>query len=343
MWLGLALSLAFIPGWTGASIPTSWAVLSCALPFLLWQPVSMTAIHWALGGFLLYAFASLAWATNRYDAVMALWQLSLVAGCFLWGAQLSSLQPILRGLALGFSVSSAVAVAQWFGYEPVLVNNHFAPAGLAYNSALHGEILALLIVGLAVYEDWLWIPALIPGLLLSHSRGAYAAAALGLILIRARHPIVLVLGAAAAAYAATFSVGSSDSERAVIWTGALHYLTPFGNGPGSFLSLWFQHPSGPIITPEYVHNDALQLAYEYGFAAAIPLAVATFLLARVESQEWPLFATFIFLGLFSFPLYSPITSIIGAMAAGRITRDWALVRRRLSLCRLDLVQRGYAT
>lgn len=341
MWLGLAISLAFIPGYTGASIPTSWAVLSCVLPLVLWRPLSFTAVHWALGSFLLYAYVSWFWATNHDDAVMALWTLSILAGCFCYGATLPSLNGILRGLALGFSFSSAVAVAQWLGYQPVL-GNFIAPSGLVYNSALHGEILALIIIGLVIEREWLWIPALIPGLILSQSRGAYAAIIVGLILTRIRHPILLAIGAAGVAYWATLTIGSSDSERFVIWRGAIHYLTFFGNGPGSFLSLWFNHPGGNIITPEYVHNDALQLAFEYGIGACIPLSLAGLLLIQYEEREWPLFAVFIFLGLFSFPLYSPITSVIGTLAAGRIARDWALVRRRLSLCGPSIVQRNYA-
>lgn len=64
----------------------------------------MTAIHWILGGFLLYAYASFFWATNRPDAVMYLWMLTITAGCFLYGATLPSLRDILRGLAIGFSI-----------------------------------------------------------------------------------------------------------------------------------------------------------------------------------------------------------------------------------------------
>lgn len=340
MWLGLAISLAYIPGYTGASIPTSWAVLSCALPLLLWKPVSSTAVHWALGGFFLYALASIAWAVDRRDAVFGLWTLALIGGAFLYGAELPSLRRTLRGLAIGFSVSSAVAIVQWLGHAPVLVNN--GPAGLAFNTMLHGEILALIILGLVIERDWFFIPALIPGLLLSQSRGAFAALALGLILTRLRSPLVLALAAAVGAFFFTLHIGTSDAERLDIWHAAWTLLTPLGHGPGSFLSVMI--PIGDIVkVPEYAHNDALQLAFEYGIGAIIPLAVAAFLLARVESQEWPLFATFIFLGLFSFPLYSPITAPLGAMAAGRIARDWAVVRRRLDLCGPSIVQRGYAT
>lgn len=341
IWLGLAISLAFIPGWTGASIPTSWAVLSCVLPLTLWKPIATSPIHRVLLLFLAYAFASWLWATNRNDAVMALWQLSILAGCFCLGSQVP-LRQLVRGLAIGFSISSAVAVLQWGGFHPVLTNNRW-PAGLAFNSMLHGEILALLIVALAIYGDWLWIPTLAPGLLLSGSRGAYTAAALGIVLTRLRQPILLAVGAAAVAFWATIHIGPSDSERFIIWQGALRYLTLFGNGPGSFLSLWFQHPGGPITTPEYVHNDALQLVYEYGVGATIPLACAAFLLARTQSQEWPLFATFVFLGIFSFPLYSPVASVIGALAAGRITSDWHLARCERRSRRLDLLSRGAAS
>lgn len=339
MWLGLAISLAFIPGYTGASIPTSWAVLSCALPLILWKPVSSTAVHWALGGFFLYALASTTWAINRYDAIYGLWLLAIVGGCFIYGAELPSLRQTMRGLAIGFGLSSALAVSQWLGHAPVLVNTGYP--GLAFNAMLHGEILALIILGLVIERDWYFIPALLPGLLLSQSRGAYAALALGLVLTRVRSPVLIVLGAASAAFIATLHLSISDADRLNIWHAAWTNLTLFGHGPGSFLSVWFQPTPTTMEWPQHAHNDALQLAFEYGIGAAIPMAVCAFLLARVESQEWPLFAVFIFLGLFSFPLYSPITSVIGAMAAGRIVRDWAVVRRRLGLRRLSLLQRSY--
>lgn len=331
MWLGLALSLAFIPGWTGATIPTSWAVLSCTLPLVLWRPLSPTVVHWALGSFFLYAALSFFWSINHLDAIYGLWILALIAGCFCLGAELPSLRAITRGLAIGFGASSAISVVQWLGHAPVLVA--LGPAGLAYNTMLHGSILALIIVALAIERDWFFIPALIPGLVLANSRGAYTAVALGLVLTHIRSPIILALAAAVGAYIATLNLGTSDAERIDIWHAAWTHLTLFGHGPGSFLSLWLQASPTIIKVPEYAHNDALQLAFEYGIFACIPLSVAGLLLIQYDAREWPLFAAFIFLGLFSFPLYAPITSVIGALAAGRIARDWAVVRRRLGIRR----------
>lgn len=340
MWLGLALSLAYIPGYTGASIPTSWAVLSCVLPLVLWRPISSTAVHWALGAFLVYAFASFFWSLNPPDAIYGLWILCIIVGCFLYGAELPSLRHILRGLAIGFGLSSMLAIVQWLGHAPVLV--YHLPAGLAFNSMLHASILALLIIGLVIERDWLFIPALIPGLVLAQSRGAFAALALGLILTRIRSPVLIAIAAATGAFIATLHFNASDADRLNIWHAAWTNLTLFGHGPGSFLGVWIQLTPTAVEVPDYAHNDALQLAFEYGIGASIPLSIAGLLLIQYEEREWPVFATFIFLGLFSFPLYSPITSVIGALAAGRITRDWAVVRRRLGLRRLDLVQRSYA-
>jgi hypothetical protein len=146
------------------------------------------------------------------------------------------------------------------------------PAGLYVNSVVQGMVLALLVVALVSERMWLWVPLLLPGLLLSGSRGAWLALAIGLLSVYVRRAWVFgLLGVAGLALILHVQPMSSDETRLLIWNGALHFLTPWGWGPGSMFS-WLLPYRDTLITPEYAHNDAIQLVFEYGVAAVLPSA-----------------------------------------------------------------------
>lgn len=167
--LGLLISLAFIPGYTGVTGETTWAALSCVLPLTLWRKGEFTLLHWLGASFLAYACLSLAWANDPYDGVYGLWLVAIWALCFWLGSTTASLRRLYIGLALGLSISSAVSVGQWLGYHPVLQSSGDYP-GLLYNKMIHGEAIALVIVALVTERLWWYVPTLLPGLYLANSR-----------------------------------------------------------------------------------------------------------------------------------------------------------------------------
>jgi hypothetical protein len=177
-WLGLTVSLCYVPGVTGAYIATQWPVLSVLLPLALWRSGPVTALHWAGVLFLTYAAVRLWSAPLFFDGVFGLWLLCIMSLSFWLGSTLDDLRGLYKGLALGVSVSSVVAVFQYFG-TPLVLYGTSNPAGLYVNSVSLGIISALLIVALVSERMWLWVPALAPGLLLSGSRGASIFAAYG--------------------------------------------------------------------------------------------------------------------------------------------------------------------
>lgn len=115
-------------------------------------------------------------------------------------------------------------------------------------------------------------------------------------------------------------------------------LTLFGNGPGSYWAMYFQTPT-TVTGIGHVHNDFLQLAFEFGIGAIPLFALYAAVLTRSSAREWPIFLAFASMALFSFPLYAPITAALGLACAGRIARDWGLAWDLRGLRRSHLIQR----
>lgn len=323
LWLGLLAAVCYVPGYTGAFIPTQWAVLSCVLPLALWRRGKLSPLHWLGVGFLAYAFASSLWAVDRYDSVWGLWCLSIAALAFWLGSISFNLRGLWMGLAVGLSVSSVVALLQFYGIRPVLGGTGIRSSGLLFSPAVLGSVCALVIVALLVERLYWWIPGVVPAFLLAQSRGAIFALLCGAWMVYRPKPIPLILGTLAVGFLVTSFPAPGDVVRFQIWWDVLTNLTLFGHGPGSILGFFF----GPTLAhPEYAHNDSLQLAFEYGVGAILPLSILVVALTQTNSPEWPILITFTILGLVSFPLYTPLTALVGACVAGRCIGDWNLAR-----------------
>lgn len=339
-WLGLAMLVVYIPGWTGATIPTSWALLSLVLPLALWRPVEVTGFHWAILSWAALAWVYVPFSLSVPDAVWGAWQVSLFAMAFWVGSSLDSPSALWRGVGWGLNLTFPVALAQAFGYHPTLEFLHVYPSAVYYNSMLYGEICAIAILGLILYRHWTLIPLPLAGLVLSHSHGGWLALIAGIIAWRHRSIGLLALMALAAAVAFTYHLRSDDAERLQVWYAAVTNLSPLGHGPGSFLSLWWQH-ADTAIYPEYAHNDYLQLAFEYGALSVVPLLAIGAPGLAIRTRDWPIYAAFLLMATFSFPLYSYILAPLGAISAGCVARSWDLHRRYCSASRLDQLQRSY--
>lgn len=310
--LGLLLPLVFIPGYTGVSIPTQWAFLGVALLPVLWRSGPLSVVPWPGLAFLAFAVVSMAWTL---DFGFGLWAAVIWGLSFWYGWTSPNLLSLWRGLAIGLSVSSVVAVFQALGFQPVFAQG---PAGLLFNTGVLGACVALVTIALICHEQWAFIPGLFPALWFAHSRAAWAIVILAMVAKYVHWTAaVIVLGIGGALI--YLHQGSSDFLRLQFWQMALHNLTVFGHGVGSFNSIYTWYDGRPFH-PENVHNDYLQLLFEFGIFGLIPVIGLAFALGRTEAKDWPVLVAIAALGLVYFPLWSPIPAFIGCAVAGHILR-----------------------
>jgi hypothetical protein len=187
---------------------------------------------------------------------------------------------------------------------------------------------------------YFYMVPLIPGIVLAQSRGAWLALGIGVLALYFRRTWLLTI-VAVAGIAFWLVASPSDAERLWFWTAAYNELSLLGRGAGSFASQLYFNGATPVY-PEYVHNDALQLVYEYGIAAAVPIVIFAFVLLRTKEREWPVVLVFATMGLYSFPLFMAITSFVGLLATGRIVRSWAMDGIFRTYCGYAVLSRGTA-
>lgn len=328
-WLGAIVSLCYIPGITGAYIATQWPVLAVMLSFGLLRSGPVTVFHWLGLAFLAFATVHVFFTPMPYASVFGLW-LIFIMGLSLWfGTTLSSMnvRDLYVGLAIGGTVSSFLALLQFNGFELLPTTSAVSGAsGLYVNSVQQGTVLALIAVALVTERMWPLALPLLPGIVLSNSRGAWLALTVGLLGCRfGRLWVFGAVGAIGAFYLLT-PLGASDQIRTLIWSYAWTNLVPLGWGPGVFYGVLFTGHDGVLFYPEHAHNDALQLLFEYGVGALLPFSIFVLALCRTSDREWPVVLAFVTAGCYSMPLWMPIASFLALVAVGRVLRTHALVR-----------------
>jgi hypothetical protein len=326
-WLGLIVATCFVPGYTGAIIPTQWAVLSILLPLGLWRSGVMGPI--GLLGLAILAFGALSmlWAPNTWDAGFGLWLLCIWAMAVWFGSTVDDFRPLWQGLAVGLWVSSAIAIFQALGYQPVLTYADH-PSGLFYNSTLLGASACLVILALVSQRQWFYIPGVLPALVLAQSRGAFLVLTLALLTrwLRVRY-ILCAMALAALVLVLTLNGLETDSDlvRLTVWGATLRELNLFGHGIGSFVTFLIATPSR-MLYPGTVHNDYIQLWFELGIASLAIVALYALALSCRTSDHWTIFFAFFLFGFFYFPLWTPVPSFMACMVAGAMLRDRHLDR-----------------
>lgn len=320
VWLGLFITTLSIPGWTSVTIPAGWAALSLGLPPNLWRRADFTLLHLFIYLFAAYAALSLFWAPDLPNAIWRLWGIALMLMAFHLGSALKDLNKLWLGLGLGCAISSLLAVAQWLGLPYIMIYNESAPAGLHYNPSVHGMILAFVAIALWEERRYLLMFCLLPGLYLSHSRGAYAVFACGLLLTWFRIPLLALAFGLGAMFYATLGWSGNDIERIAVWAGVSTNLTFLGHGAGS-ITHFFVHYNGRMVQPEYAHNDYLQLLFEFGIGATAFYLALGLALGR-DFRGWPVLAACFIFAFISFPLFHPISLLVFSLAAGHAARAW---------------------
>ena len=345
--LAFVVMVAYWPGVPGAGTTLRWSVLWAMLPCL---GIMLHPRTWGLlASFLLLLMTagSLFLSNSPMDGVstfLLIWTICVA----LWiGSSLKSLCLTFHLAAYGIGLSSAVAIVQWFGYQPVIALTPIS--GLFLNKNILAETASLVVVGCLVYRLWFTALLTVPAIILPMHRGSMIALAIaGMIWVFWKlHgrtfnvwllPFVL-LSSLGMATLGLHNIPASLSERLAIWHATYDGLTWFGHGPGSFAQLFAVYAAPYIDTiehrPLHAHNDLLELTFEYGVFALVPAAFALFcLLARSPVR----FVVLVFLieGLVEFPLYMPATAFLAALCAGHLCRDGNRLRlgelwRRMAL------------
>ena len=335
-WFGVVVSLCYVPGVTGAYIATQWPVLAVLLSFGLLRSGPFTMFH-AMGlVFLAYAAARLPFSLAPYAGVFGLW-LVVIMGLSVWfGTIATDTRGLYAGLAAGAAVSSLLAIFQWLGWG-VIATTSGHPSGLYVNSVQQGTVLALIAVALISERMWMWVFPLAPGILLAHSRGAWIALAMGVLGCGVRRLWVFGVVAVAGAFYLLSPLSGTDSDRMFIWRAAWDNLVWLGWGPGMFYNIALRHNGTFSFYPGYAHNDALQLAFEYGIGALLPFSTIGYALWRTNVKEWPIVLAFVTAGCYSMPLFMPIASFLALVAVGRILRVHGLASGYGDNCRQYVV------
>ena len=333
------LSVIYVPGWIGAAIPTGWAFISLTVPVLIWRGPALPRPLQILGlSAIAFAFLSLAWAPLPTFAIYTLWLQFCLGLIYILGVKLPSLEAIRKGLALGLSVSSLLCIVQYLGWNPVLQYDPTQPSGLLFNPSIAGAAFGLAVLWLALHRNWRYIPALLPGLALNHTRTVWAMLAATALVWIARNVRYGWLGLCAAIAAVAwylFHVSPHDSTRVQLWTVIYEHLYWFGHGPG-ILNYITVRLGDLMARPEYAHNEYLDFIAQYGIGAAPIFVLAAIPLLAWRNPDWYVYVAFLSLALFSYPLRSVPVAVIGLILAGHLSRDWAVVRANLDRCRLVL-------
>jgi O-antigen ligase len=333
--IGFLTAVSFWPGMAGAGGDARWATLYVMLPIALcfageikWLPLFGLA-----AAFLAWASLSLLWTTVPFDGIEAMLHLGVIACAFCLASRCEDLRPFYSWLGLGLWVSSGIAIAQGLGYQPVVTGYSLVyPAGLFVNPNFMAEAGAAVLVALIADRSW-WIAAgVLPAVALSGCRASWVALAVcGMVWVarvvgRRTAFVAALVGAAVFAVLASYTWG----QRAGLWWDALHGLTFFGSGIGSFYSAFpeFSHLAGAdYIQSAHAHNDLLELVFELG-VVGLSLAVAAVwaLYSAAQAREQLVVVALGVTSMFGFPLHTPTTALLFGIVAGHAARGWDTVR-----------------
>lgn len=340
------LTAVFWPGIPGMALTPRWALISVLVPvgLLALSPAGLvkSGAAWVGSSLLAYAALSLLWTPSPWDGLFAFMVLSWLAGVAVIGARLDDLKPVYLGMALGIGVSSLLIILEVLGVDVLQVKTQ-ARVGLFFNPNIVTESAVLVMVACLATRQWGASLLCLPAVVLTHARGGLLA--LGVCALWAawkRSPLTLVAASAAilalAVGISVFNTRSEDGFRANlsfnpksvydrinIWEDTWSELAWLGHGVGSFRVVF---PSAPYKGPELVkgrtdhaHNDYLELAFDLGLPG-LGLFVWIIFLAfwSPPAPEKMILLAFTTMGLVGFPMWMPVTGVLGALALGRLLR-----------------------
>lgn len=346
---GFLLMVFYIPGILDAATEPRWILIFVTMAIIVcFRYITRITVGHFLGMLILsYAALSMTWSLSGYDATLAMARLLTLALVFCVGAETTDIRPLLKGLAAGASVNSAIVLVQWgwpHSLQHLIAENN-SPAGLFIQGNCLPEATALIVVGLLGYRLWWYIPGTLPALLMQGSRGALGSLALcGLVWLWGKTRLgALILGLAMGLVGLSM-VGSgahhnSFEQRAAMWDATVRGITIVGNGIGSFYSTFpLQHPRINLVQhrPDHAHNDMMELTYELGVGIIFVVVFLAFAFAGTLRSERAILLTFVLEGITGFPLYFPATAFLALFCAGRLCGERIAVRDFVARCGISL-------
>lgn len=332
---GFLLATIHIPGVTAASTLAGWAFLSLTLPLCLLRKLQMTLCHWLGVIFLAYAALSLAWSPKPLVGIETLWHWALIGGAFCLGHRLQDLRKTFIGLGLGLAVSVIVGAFQIAGFRPVFSFETIWPSapGLFYNPNALSETAAIILAGLIVYRLW-WLAG-VAALALAMGQGRAALVAFLITAIACFVPLRYRFSASIAALLmvlGAFALKDGSAAIMLRWeaigTAFAGGVPFFGHGVGSF---GVETPSAYF---DHLHNDFLEVIYEFGIGSIPLFAIFASALFR-GGMGRPVLFCFAIVACCSFPVSLPVTAFVAALVAGHMHRARSMAwyydafRRRL--------------
>lgn len=342
--LGFILTLAFIPWLSSGATTPRWSLLSAAVPLLLLlTPLHPTRAHWLMLGGLLYSALSLLWMTVPLDGVHGLWILAICCGVFCVGAEARTLEPLLKAMSVGVTLTLPLALAQVLG--SAIVPQTAPPGGLFFNTNILGETCAALLVACFYMRAWKLVPGLVLGVLLTRDRTGLVMLLAATIFYMWHRRILLkplpLLFLAVLLTAGVFMTWQKNptftnigQDRVAIWKDTTLGMTLMGNGIGSF---WTEYPRAATHTDtaleraEFAHSEPLHFVFELGVGSLFLFAALAWSLGGKYAPELEtgILVAILAASCLAFPLHMPVTAFLGFLVAGRL----AGVR-----CRYELAQ-----
>lgn len=343
MIFGFLLSIAFDPYiYTGATDPR-WALLAVSLPILIAfsSPNNFTLAH--LFGVLFLAWASLTliWTANLWDGLGQTTQLLILGLAIVYGSRLTSLEPFVKGAALGITVSSALLLIPILRFDS-LVSNY--PHGLFGNRNMFSEFAILIALALIAYRKWLFLPGLAPAIFYykpeiiggSLVRSAILALCVGVVAFvwqwsrkAALACIALITAIAFASLIHGWKLGSII-ERLEVWNAVWSGTNWWGHGIGSLFTL------SPYLSAtwdttlqrvDHAHNEFLEIAFELGgIGAGLYAGIIAYALCLADRKMFPVLLGFLVISEVAFPWHIPANAFMGALVIGHSVRDGKPVR-----------------
>ena len=194
---GFILAVCYWPGISGPATSPRWAVGVLLVGALFFFRIRVTWAHVLGAAFVIWSAATFYWSQSPFDTEGIGFNLVIIAAAFCVGGQLTTLRPLIAGLALGLGVSVIVCILQITGVAvlpDIILSSR--PVGLFANPLIYAEIAALVTVAAIAERMWWALPLTLPGLAFGQSRAAFLALMVALIVMvrswRAAVPILIV-------------------------------------------------------------------------------------------------------------------------------------------------------
>lgn len=346
--IGFTLINIYIPGYIGASIPTGWLFLLIVIPFCIANvEVRLTTAHLTGFLFLLYAFVSLAWTPILNLGFSYFIRVVIAATIFCLASGLKDVRWFIIGIVIGLIPSDILAFLQKFADIKPVYSINSDVAGLFINPNIYCEISAAIFLALLCYRLWFLIPLTIPAIAMVHSRGAlvglFAGSCIWLFKRNKDWFYIIVASSIIGGiyYYKDHFVMSSVNERFDMWLDALSGFKAFGNGIGSFETMYpyyATHIDTAIARPRFLHNDLFNFIFELGLGATLLIWFLT-IIYKVRSNE-----RFVLIGIglmsaFSYSLNVSVIGFLWVLLAGFASHNLPNVRIVGDSLRPDLSKR----